>query len=58
MIDYKRLANELIDSMIQVSGLWETIEFLLDFHISKEQLIQELNFDRNDVEQVMKTNKK
>lgn len=53
MIDYKWLANHLIDSMIHVSGLAETIEFLLNAHVSKEQLIEELDFDPNDIERVM-----
>lgn len=55
MIDYKELSNELINGMLQVLGLWETIQFLLNSHITKEQLVEELDFNADDVEKVIKT---
>ena len=52
MIDYKRLVNEMIDEMIKIHGTDFVIEMLLDYHISKEQLIEDFGFVISNLSEV------
>jgi len=45
------LANELIDRMVETDGLSYTINYLLDFGFTKDQLI-DMYFDSIDIEKV------
>ncbi len=51
-IDYEKLANELINHMVEGYSINETIELLLKFDYSVEDLIY-LDFDIDDINNVM-----
>lgn len=50
-MDYQELANLLIDYLIDINGLGETIQWLLDSGYTKKELVEELSFDSTAVEE-------
>ncbi len=51
-IDYKVLANYLLDSFIDIEGLKGSVEFLMGYGYDKEELL-ELGFELETIESVM-----
>ena len=48
-VDYKKLANHMIDDKIEVYGVSETIEYLYELGYNEYTLIHEFHFDTEDV---------
>ena len=48
-VDYKQLANRLIDDRIETYGVNETIEYLHELGYNEYTLIHEFHFDTEDV---------
>ena len=48
-IDYKQLANRMIDDKIEVYGVSETIEYLYELGYNEHTLIHEFHFDAESV---------
>ena len=52
VIDYKVLADYLLDSFVDLNGLSGSIEYLLGFGFDKEQLL-ELGFDEEVIDNIL-----
>jgi hypothetical protein len=52
-IDYKVLADYLLDSFIDLNGIKGSVEYLMGYGFDKEELL-ELGFDLETIEQVEK----
>lgn len=53
MIDYEKLANELVDLYCETYGVKECISYLLKSGYTYEELTNDFYFNENDVKSVM-----
>lgn len=49
MINYKEIADFVINDMIMKDGVNYVINYLLDIGVTKDELIDEMRFDKLDV---------
>ena len=55
MVDYERIANQMIDDYCDLNGARAAIQYLSDIGCSKDDLV-EMKFDKTEVEQVLSLN--
>lgn len=49
MVNYKEIADFVINDMIMKDGVNDVINYLLDIGVTKDELIDEMRFDKLDV---------